>query len=133
MKNQLDKGLELLEERPGCGDAAARGDRVTYNVRLFLRRGDEVTQDFKSIALYRDRLDLRIVDGVELIDHVTELGKRRPIAAIEQSLLGMREGGFREVLASAHLCYGAKGLSDVIPANAMLRIQLWLQDASKKS
>ena len=129
----MDKGLELLEDRPGRGELAAKGDQVIYNTRLFLRRGEEVTLDFKSIALYRDRLDLRIIDGVELIDHVTELGKRRSIAAVEKSLLGMREGGFREVLASAHLCYGAQGLSDVIPANAMLRIQLWLQDVSKSN
>jgi len=89
------------------------------------------TQDFNSIALYRDRLVLRTVAGKELIDHVTEPGRRRAIAAIEKSLPGMREGGYCEVLASAHLCYGARGLGDIIPPDAMLRIQLWLQKVSR--
>jgi FKBP-type peptidyl-prolyl cis-trans isomerase len=63
---------------------------------------------------------------VELIDHTTTLGKRQSIAGVEKSLYGMQAGGYREVLVSAHLGYGAVGVSDIIPPNAMLRIQLWV-------
>jgi hypothetical protein len=123
---QIDKGIELLDEREGEGVTAAIGDAVVYNLRIFLRRGEEVPFDARSIASYRSHLRIRVVGGVELIDHNTTLGKRRPIAAVEKTLSGMRPGGYREVLASPHLCYGEKGIAGLIPANAMLRLQVWL-------
>lgn len=110
----------------GSGPKATKGCEVVYNARFFLRRGDEVSHDAESIARYRERLTIRRIDGVELIDHVTILGKRQPIAAVEKSLFGMQAGGYREVLTSAHLCYGERGVEGRIPANAMLRIKLWV-------
>ena len=128
MSQHIAKGISLVREIEGEGPMAERGSIVTYNARFFLRRGDEVTADDDIIAKARDRVTTRIVDGVELIDHETELGKRRPIAGLENSLLGMRAGGFREVLVSPHLAYGEQGVPGRIPANAMLRIMLWLRD-----
>ena len=100
-------------------------------MRLFLRRGEEVTRDSEIIARARDHLTIRIVDGVELIDHVTELGKRAPIAGVEKTLVGMRRRGYREVLVSPHLAYGDAGVPNLVPANAVLRIQLWVQEIRK--
>ena len=128
MSKRLVKGIQLLQEVAGAGLVADKGCRVVYNVRLFLRRGDEVTQDPRSIAAYREHLTTRMVDGMELIDHSTTLGKRRPIAAVEKSLFGMQAGGQREVQASAHLCYGRAGIEGLIPPNAMLKIRLWVRD-----
>ena len=128
MKNQIVKGIELLEDIPGEGLPADKDTNVTYNARLFLRKGDEVTGDARSIALYGAQLDTRTINGVELIDHKLLLGKRRAIAGVEKSLYGMQPGGYREVLVSAHLAYGEAGIKDLIPPNAMLRIQLWVQD-----
>jgi len=132
-RSQLDKGLELLDEREGEGTAAAKGDSVVYNLRIFLRRGEEVLFDARSIEAYRSSLRIRRVEGAELIDHTTTLGKRHPIAAVEKSLYGMRIGGYREVLASPHLCYGDAGVQGLIPSNAMLRLQIWLRESSGAS
>ena len=131
MPRWLDKGIELLSEVPGAGLEATKGCSVVYNARFFLRRGDEVTQDGRLIAMYRDRLPLRLVDDAELIDHETILGKRRAIAAVENTLYGMRADGYREVLASAHLCYGETGVGDLIPPGAMLRIRLWVRSVKQ--
>jgi len=127
----IAKGIKLMEEILGEGPEAEKGDVVTYNARLFLRQGDEVTRDDQIISRARDHLKTRTIDGVELIDHVTKLGKRRPIAGVEKSLYGMRKGGYREVLVSPHLAYGETGVLDIIPANALLRIQLWVQEVRK--
>jgi len=123
----IAKGIQLLQNSPGEGAVAKRGSIVTYNARFFLHRGDEVTPDAQSIALYGERLDTRTVDGVKLIDHSTILGKRQPIAGVEKSLYGMRAGGFREVLVGPHLGYGEVGVPDLIPPQALLRIQLWVR------
>ncbi|MDH3637404.1 MAG: FKBP-type peptidyl-prolyl cis-trans isomerase [Gammaproteobacteria bacterium] len=127
MSNQIAKGIKLLSDIPGEGHMAAKGDVVTYNARFFLRKGDEVTHDAQSIDLYRPHLNIRTIGGIELIDHTTTLGKRQPIAGVEKSLYGMQPGGFREVLVNPHLGYGETGLAGLIPANAILRIQLWVQ------
>ena len=50
------------------------------------------------------------IDGMQLIDHETILGKRQSMAGVEISLYGMKSGGWREVLVS------------------MLRIQLWVHN-----
>ena len=97
MAFHIAKGIELLNEIPGDGLIAAKDAIVIYNARMFLRKGDELTFDAQSIAAYGDRLNTRIVDGVELIDHATTLGKRQPIAGVEKTLFGMKPGGFREV------------------------------------
>ena len=125
---QIAKGIELLRDIPGEGPEAEKGAVVTYNARFFLRKGDEVTRDAQSIALYGSRLHTRTIDGVELIDHTTTLGKRQPIAGVEKSLYGMQPGGYREILVSPHLGYGETGISGLIPPNAMLRIQLWVHE-----
>jgi hypothetical protein len=123
----LTKGIKLLDENVGQGPEAVKGAVVIYNARFFLRRGDEVTRDAEILSRARAHLKTRFVDGIELIDHVMELGKRRTIAGIEKSLHGMRERGYREVLVSPHLAYGDKGIPNLIAPCAMLRIQLWVR------
>jgi len=126
MDTQIDHGIELIHDIPGVGPKAIKGSSIIYNAR-FLRQGKEVTRDVHSIAMYRDRLPIRIVEGAQLIDHATTLGKRQPIAAVEKTLYGMQAGGYREVLASPHLCYGELGVANLIPPRAMLHIRLWVQ------
>lgn len=123
----LTNGIKLLTETRGQGAPAVKGDRVTYNARLFLRRGDEVTPDTEIIARARSQLAIRMVDGIELIDHQAVLGRREPIAGVERALYGMRCGGYRELEVSPHLAYGEAGVTGRIPPAAMLRVRLWLQ------
>jgi hypothetical protein len=133
VNKRLAKGIELLDEILGEGPEAVTGASVVYNARFFLRRGEEVTRDAEIISRAREHLRTRIIDGIELIDHATELGKRRPIAGVEKSLYGMRGKGYREVLVAPHLAYGEQGCPGLIPANAMLRIQIWLRAVSGPS
>ena len=132
---KLAKGIELLNETEGTGIVAVKGDCVTYNARLFLNKGDEVPLDREILGKYevkeflRDRI--RTIDGCEFIDHQTILGKRRPIAGVEKSLFGMKAGGYREVRVGSHLAYRDVGIPNLIPPNALLRIQLWVRDVER--
>jgi hypothetical protein len=103
---------------------------VGYTARMFLRKGEEVTTDSRSIEMYGLTERVRTLEGTQLIDHRTTLGKRQPIAAIEKTLYGMQAGGYREVLAGDHLGYGAEGIPGLIPPHAMLRIQLWVHEVT---
>lgn len=119
-------GFKLLEEREGEGRQAEKSDRVVYNTRIFLNRGDEVPlNDLQAKQIPKEMI--RVVDGVTFIDHRIVLGQRQVIAGIEHALVGMKAGGYRKVRISPHLAYQDKGIPDVIPAVAVLIVEIWLR------
>ncbi len=108
---RLRSGLKLLDEEPGAGTQAEKGDLVSFDFRATLSRGDAVHE--------RTR-----------VDHV--LGSRGIIAGAEYSIEGMREGGYRRVRVSPHLAYGEKEVPGRIPPNAVLICEIWLHAVQKK-
>ena len=124
------RGIELLAEHEGVGDMASKGDRIVYNVRIFLHRGDEVPINETQAAHGLPAEILRHVDGRVFIDHRIVLGKRHAIAGVERTLLGMRAGGYRKVRVSPHLAYRDKGVPGLIPPDAVLVIEVWLREVA---
>ena len=123
---RLRKGIALLEEREGVGRPAAKGDRVVYNLKMFLNQGDEVPLNQRQAEYLPDSM-IRTESGYRFVDHETTLGKRQAIAGIEQSLAGMKPAGYRKVRVSPHLAYRDQGLTDLVPPNAVLTVELWLR------
>jgi FKBP-type peptidyl-prolyl cis-trans isomerase len=120
-------GLKLLEERDGEGRTTQKGDRVLFNMKLFLNKGDEVPLN-ETQAAHLPKEMLRVVDGVALVDRAIVLGRREAIVGVEHALMGMKVGGYRKVRVSPHLAYRDKGIPDLIPPNAVLIIELWLRE-----
>jgi FKBP-type peptidyl-prolyl cis-trans isomerase (trigger factor) len=121
-------GLKMLEEREGEGRQAQKGDRVVYNSRLFMNKGDEVPLN-ETQAKHLPKEMIRVVDGVTLIDRTVVLGRREVMAGVEHALIGMKVGGYRKVRISPHLAYRDKGIHDLIPPNAVLICEIWLRDS----
>ena len=119
-------GLKLLEEREGVGTPAKKGDRVLFNMRLFLNKGAEVRLN-ETQATHLPKEMIRVVDGVTLIDRTVVLGRREVIAGVEHALMGMKVGSYRKVRVSPHLDYRDKGIPDLIPPNAVLIVEVWLR------
>jgi len=88
-------GLELLEEREGEGVPANKGDRVMFNMRLFLSKGDEVPLN-KTQVKHLPKEMIRVVDGRTFVDHMIVLGCREAVAGIDHALIGMKAGGYRK-------------------------------------
>jgi FKBP-type peptidyl-prolyl cis-trans isomerase (trigger factor) len=120
-------GLKLLEEREGVGTPAKKGDRVVYNSRLFLNKGDEVLLNVKQVE-YLPKDMIRVEGGVTFVDHKTLLGSRQTMSGVERVLMGMKVGGYRKVRISPHLAYRDKGIPDLIPPDAVLICEIWLRD-----
>lgn len=130
---KIKSGIKLLEEIQGSGLIAERGDNLTYNVRAFLSKGDEI--NFNKIP-EADRAKhppeiFNMQDGYEFINFRATLGKRDAFAGIEYSLYGMREGGYRKVKVAPHLAFREGG--DNVPAKAVVTFHIWLRKVSKKA
>jgi FKBP-type peptidyl-prolyl cis-trans isomerase len=123
-------GIKLLDDREGSGAPAKKGDKVIYNVRIHLNKGDEVPLNERQAEFLPAGM-LRRENGRRLVDHELILGKRRAIAGVEYALIGMKPGGYRKVRLSPHLAYRDEGLTDLIPPNAILKVELWLRQIVK--
>ena len=119
-------GLKLLEEREGEGMPASKGDRVMFNIRLFLNKGDEVLLN-ETQAKHLPKEMIRVVDGVTLIDRTIVLGRREAMAGVEHALMGMKAGGYRKVRVSPHLAYRDKGIPGLVLPDALLIAEIWLR------
>ena len=125
---RLRSGLKLLEEREGTGEPASKGDRIIYNFRVYLNGGEEVPLNDRQ-AKHLPKEMIRTDDaGRPLIDHRITLGSRDAIAGVEYSLIGMKPGGYRKVRVSPHLGYRDVGVDGLIPADAVLIVELWLRE-----
>jgi FKBP-type peptidyl-prolyl cis-trans isomerase (trigger factor) len=121
-------GLKLLEEREGAGTPVNKGDRILFNMRLFLNKGTEVRLN-ETQATHLPKEMIRVVDGATLIDHTIVLGRREAVAGVEHALMGMKVGGYRKVRISPHLAYRDTGIPGLIPLNAVLICEIWLRDS----
>ena len=120
----------MLEEREGTGRPVQKGDLVVYNIRIYLNKGDEVPLNSTQAAHLPQEM-VRVENGVTVVDHRIVLGRRQAIAGIEHALLGMRPGGYRKVRISPHLAYREKGVPGLIPADAVLTVELWLREMAE--
>jgi len=120
-------GIKLLEEREGSGRAAEKGCHVTYNLRAYLSKGDEIPINHRDPAITWPKEMLTSDNKGDLINFVCEIGKRRALAAVEYALIGMKEGGYRKVKAKPHLAYRELGVPGLVPKNAVLTIEIWLR------
>ena len=128
---RLKSGIRLLDERAGTGEPVKHGDRVVYNLKIYLNKGDEVPLNQRQTEYLSDKM-IRNVDGDRLVDHQLLLGSREAIAGVEYTLLGMKAGGYRKVRVSPHLAYREEGLGELIPAHTVLIIELWLREVVAK-
>jgi hypothetical protein len=129
----IKPGIKLLEEREGEGNSAEKGDHLTYNMRIYLNKGDEVPINTHTNL---DLLPRELVSSDEqgpLINHTCLLGRRQTIAAIEYSLLGMKPGGYRKIRTSPHLAARGTGWPDLVPPNAVLVVEIWLKSITRSA
>lgn len=124
---KLKRGIKLLEEREGLGNPASKGDRVVYNLKMFLNQGDEVPLNERQ-AEHLPANMIRTVAGDLFVDHRITLGSREAFAGVEHALIGMKKDGYRKVRVSPHLAFRDKGLPGLVPANAVLVVELWLRN-----
>jgi FKBP-type peptidyl-prolyl cis-trans isomerase len=112
----IKPGVELLSETLGDGPVVVKHEHYQVRLRMWLRRGEPVVWD-KSLY---NRVE---GDGVTLISNV-EVHRGRLIAGLFYGMQGMHIGGTRTLRVAPHLAFGEQGVPGVIPANALLTIEV---------
>jgi len=105
---------------------------VVYNVKIFVNRGEEVRLNERQAGLGLPAELIRREGDQTFIDHRVTLGRRQAITGIERVLVGMKPGGYRKVRIAPHLAYRDKGVPGLIPADAVLVIELWLREVPNR-
>jgi FKBP-type peptidyl-prolyl cis-trans isomerase (trigger factor) len=125
---RLRSGIKLLDEREGSGEPAKTGDRIIYNLKIYLNKGEEVPINARQAEHLPEKMIRVEEDGHHWVDHSITLGQRQAMAGVEYSLVGMKQGGYRKVRVSPHLAYRATGIDGLIPPDAVLVVELWLRE-----
>jgi hypothetical protein len=111
----MRSGIKIKDIEIGCGKEAKEDDWAFAEVHFFLNKGEEI--DF-----FEDCPDHQI--GINL-------KSRDFIPGLRYGIVGMREGGTREIKISLHLAYGENGLGDKITPNAVIKCKIKLLKISK--
>ena len=104
-----DAELQIEELRPGTGAEAKSGQSVSVHYTGTLTNG-------KKFDSSHDRNE----------PFTFTLGAGQVIKGWDQGVAGMKVGGMRKLTIPAHLGYGARGFSNVIPPNATLVFEVEL-------
>jgi hypothetical protein len=135
----IKRGLRLLEEKTGSGSETAKeGDHVVFNLRMYLNRGQEILINEMSDVVRENFKQhhpetFTTEEGYDFVNFHSCLGRRNVIRAIQYSLYGMREGGYRKVKASPHLAFKMKGVPGVIPPNSAMVFEIWVRKIEKSA
>ena len=112
----MTPGIEILDDRPGDGEAIERQRVYRMRLRMWLNRGDPVRWQHPSGPIDTARLE---DDGTTLVSDL-RVDRENLVAGIFQGIDGMRVGGLRKLKISPHLAYGERGVPGIIPANAVI-------------
>jgi hypothetical protein len=113
-------GIKLLADTPGTGAEIGRQRIYLMRLRMWLNRGDPVKWNAPSGFIDRARLE---DDGETLVADL-RIDRENLINGLFYGMQGMRIGGTRRLRISPHLAYGKRGVPGVIPADAVLDVEI---------
>jgi hypothetical protein len=116
----IKPGVELLSETLGEGPTVERRRHYQVRLRMTLSGGEPVRWDRPWGLITSARVE---DDGAVMITDV-RVDRVSLVAGLFYGIQGMRVGGTRTLQIAPHLAYGEEGVPGVVPANAMLRVEI---------
>lgn len=112
----IKPGIDLLSESLGDGPVVVRHKHYQVRLRMWLRRDEPVVWDKSLYSRVEENGVTRIAD--------VQVHRGRLIAGLFYGMQGMHVGGTRTLEIAPHLAYGEQGVPGVIPANALLTVEV---------
>jgi peptidylprolyl isomerase len=110
-------GLKIVDLTVGQGDAAQAGDNVLMNYTGWLYENGKRGAKFDS-SIGREPFPVT-------------LGMGEVIKGWDEGLVGMKQGGKRQLIIPPDKAYGARGYPGAIPPNATLEFEVELLKLTK--
>lgn len=126
-------GLAEDERAAMAGDAAKRGDKVTFNVEAY-----EFSASPSGTPYYTNKPKIAEAISSELDisywylePYVVTLGRGEILNALDEALVGSFVGDSLAVFMTSSIAYGAEGMG-VVPANTAVMVVLTVEELTKK-
>lgn len=113
---QWISGVRITDLIQGTGRDVTLGTRALANVRMFLRKGDELAD--------MDTCGQNII--ISLDKRRKSPDKHKCIPGLRYGVIGMREQGVRQLIISPHLAFGSDGFPNRVPPNAVIHCSVEL-------
>ena len=113
-------GVELLSETVGDGPPVERHKHYQIKLRMWLRQGEPVRWPRPWGLLDRARIE---EDGASMTTDV-RVDRVYLFSGLFYGIQGIRVGGTRTLEIAPHLAYGEQGVPNVVPANAVLTVEV---------
>ncbi|MCP3685745.1 MAG: FKBP-type peptidyl-prolyl cis-trans isomerase [bacterium] len=117
---KIKTGIELISETEGTGEIVKRHHYYYLQLRLWLNKGAPII--WKHPIGMLDRMSIED-DGTTLTSDF-RIDREYLFNGLFYGIEGMRTGGTRVLRISPHMAFGEKGLEDMIPPNAVLKVEV---------
>ena len=124
------EGLKVLVVTEGEGEPMVDGDQALVHYAGYLNSGKPFDASVKEVALVWGQYNPQRepYQGFP----VTCGNRGQVIKGWQQGLIGLKKGSHAKLIIPPALGYGAAGAGDVIPPNATLVFDVWIEDIKKK-
>lgn len=119
-KVNIKSGIRLLDEQEGDGALIQRQQVYQMQIRMWLNQGQPIVWQRPWGMIDRARLE---DEGKTLITDL-RVDRENLFNGLFYGIQGMRIGGSRKLKISPHLAYGERGVEGLIPANAVIIVEV---------
>lgn len=123
----MKSGIKLLDETEGTGERVQRQQVYLMQLRMWLNQGQAIIWERPWGMIDRARLE---DNGATLITDL-RVDRENLFNGLFYGIDGMRIGGSRTLKISPHLAYGERGIEGLIPANAVVIVEVTILERRK--
>ena len=116
----MRSGIKVLEDIVGDGEEIQRHRFYRMSLRIWLNKGESIkwTKPFGLLD------QSQVSDGGEVLTADFRIDREFLFGGLFYGIEGMHIGGKRLLKISPHLAYRDKGVENMIPPNAVLKVEV---------
>jgi FKBP-type peptidyl-prolyl cis-trans isomerase 2 len=124
----MKSGIKLLAETVGSGDVVQRQHVYQMQLKMWLNQGQAIVWQQPWGMIDGARLE----DGGQTMITDLRVDRENLFNGLFYGIEGMRIGGMRKLKVSPQLAYGERGIKGLVPANAVIIVEVTVLEQRQK-